>query len=589
MPRIRKTVVLCCAWFIISLTYISPATEFEVSVFDNIPLTTILLGSLLILVSVVLIVVTIKYDKDYFLTGIGSLITVYAGLYAIPALRGYGLHSTFGYDILSHYGQIQDIILYGSLSDDRYPASHLLVAEFSMITDVEFELVGWFIALWFYLLSIFFIAIFVWSITGNKEITITVILASFPLAIGPHQLLIQPWTLSLILVPLLLYCVYRLKIDINNPISLFFISIIIISASIIYHPITTFNILILFAGYLFIVQISFLKQSISVVFKPKKNYIMLISVAAGVMLVVWLLIGERAISHTQRLFIRIARGDSGGIEHAQSAGEAEYTLSQIFWYFFLPDVGVATALIVLSGVGSLIIILKWMMVHESNTYELIVCGLFFISVVHSTIYIVLQIYGTNLLRNVQLLIIVSPLVIGYGTYLLFNWVKVRTRQMSLPFALFIILLFSGLIFFGVATVYDDGAHMTTSSMDGHGWLLDNKEPDEKIITDFGRDRFAWYHFGFAEVRELRPESIVTSQKQIPNRLGYLENDTIALSIENGYVSTREADLTQYETEPDWRLSQSNHYTAKDIQRLGNDKTAIKIYENEEYSVWKVGF
>lgn len=582
---VQKLSAIISALFLASYVLTPPASGYEVSVYDGLSTFTIVLGALTILIGIILVAVSLVYNAEYYWTGFGTIAIGYIGIYLIPIVRGYEIHTSFGTDLLRHAGLIQDILETGEIFDIRYPGTHILTASVSQTTDLSIETLSLIIPLLFFFCTVLFTGTFVWSLTGKTKLTLLVVLATIPLVIGPHRVLPQPWLLGMTFAPFLLILFH--KFSHGKVYTGIVIASIIFVAQTIYHPLSIANSLVILVGYLFAVKFKTLSYQAALHHIKGARGFVIVSIGA-IILSFWVLFVAVPQRHIGGLVYRVLGMSPGGGQHAEQAATDEFTIGQIFWHFFLPDLGTAALVFLLAGVMFLVIVSKPLRGNNLSMFDIISVALFLVSFIHGFLHILIQIYGTNILRNTQLLVFTSPFIIAAGLYELGQISSINFKYKRPLGLVILIFLISLPAFLGAATVYTEGNHLSTATVEGHGWLIDNKGGELSITSDSGRDMFSYYHYGFEEAYEIRrSDRIVTSLEQTPDRLGYNTNDTIAESVNNTYLLTRSFDLEQYREKPEWRLEQIEYYVESDIDRLKNDKTANHVYSNSEYSVWKV--
>lgn len=576
---IRKLTVIICMLFITSFVLTPSAPEYEVSIFEGFSAITLGLGLLVVITSVSLIVTSIIYGKRYWWIAAIAIVVAYIGFYFAPLVRGYVLYTSLGTDQLSHLGMIDDILKTGYIPDDRYPATHILFSELALLTDLPLEALARFIPFWFFLVYLYSSIQLTWSLTSNKMITLCVMLTLLPILFGVHRLVIMPWLFALSIVPLLLFCVHKLSDKRGR--QWFFIVLVLYASLVVYHPISMFYALVVCFGYWITLQL--LRQQIS----PVNSQLAWTILYGGILFVSWIVIAARAEQHLAGVIIRLTGYEPGSVAQATEAAESGFTIGQIFWYFILPDLGILIIFLMLSGFAFFIIAYQQFYVRNQTTFETLINVQFFIGTIFAVLFMIIKIYGTAYVRIAQLMILFSPFVLGAGIHRITHSLTISARWKRIILSLVLIILFTGLVIGGGLTAYENNRHLTESTTEGYGWLLENKELTKPIYADTGRDRFAWYYIGYSDAERLRTQGYISSHYDLPDRLGYERNSQIDESINNGYLVTTTADMKRYEAEPEWRLKSIDHYEQSDIDQISSDRHAIRVYSSQNYTVWYI--
>lgn len=580
----RRLLYIICALFVTAVTVTPPASSFEHTVYGGFNAALWIVFAGLILVGIGLLVISISSDSlKLSKPALIVLVVAYAALFAIPLTRGYVLYSTFTFDKLSHLGLIFDILDSGHLTSDQYPATHILVSEMSMITGLSPETLSSVVPFVFFLLFVAGCALFVWTMTGNKKLVLCTILAAWPLVFGSFWVTIMPWLFSLSLVLLLLASFHRSITDQSNIWAI--VSLHLIASLTWYHPITMVFALIMITAH-----------TVGLWLTPSRteHWTLMLSqmgtfVAIGALsLTTYHVLSGRLGQEIEGIAASLIMGTSGGASRVEQTSEVSYTISQVLSYFVLPDLGLPLFYSLIGGGFFLLVLVRWQRTRASG-FEMTVATQCFIGAVVSLAFFFIQIHGSNLVRGSQYLLIFSTFTFGVLLYILTRQQSFQSYHGRVVLTLIITIAVGGLVLYGAATVYNDHAHLTEASVDGYGWQLDHKAPEEATVADTGRDRFAYYYYGYEDAQLLRSEGMDISSAPYdpPHRLGYLDHDTVGDSIGRSYLVIRTADLTKHEIEPEWRLEAIDRITYSDHERLHGDPSTHKTYDNGEIDVWRI--
>lgn len=573
MEKTSKLVGILGLLFISALILDPPATQYEPSIIGATHPVPIALFVVLVSVGVSLLVVSAVTRGDTLRSGLFALFFAFLGFFILPSARGYHLYGTFGADALSHLGIVLDTLETGHLSDARYAATHTLYAELSLVLSVEPAALSDFVPFIFFLLLVTFLALLARALGAERRTMIFTILLSISLPFGVYHLTLMPWLFALTLLPVALLCTHRHAT--RSGWCWGAGGLITITSATFYHPISAGFIIIAICGY-FAARYVHTPQHAN--WQTALNFVAI----GGLLLTTWTVLQGRLGGHIHGLFVRLLSAESGGAARASEAGISEYTLWQIILEFFLPEAGVLTVLFACGGVVAIGLLYNHI-TQDPSLLESFAVTHYMIGSALGLLFLVVQIHGTNFARSGQYLVLFSIITAAIGMAVIFRRLdrapERRTTVVSGTVAIFLVVL----ILFGGTMAYNNPSEMTETAMDGHGWLIDHKTPSHPIISGMGRDRFAWYHLGYAEAQSRFVEETVATSHQLSNRIAEETSGTSA--VEEGYLVTREAEISRYETEPDWRLNNMNHYTEGDVDRLHRTPTAGNIYSNGDYKAW----
>jgi len=303
-------------------------------------------------------------------------------------------------------------------------------------------------------------------------------------------------------------------------------------------------------------------------------------------LISWYIMSGRIADHIGATFVSLMVGEAGGAGRAET--EAEYTLTQIISYFMIPEFGIALLYCLLAGLVFLFIFGRFVRLQgQIPSIETMTALQSLVGAAIALAFFAVRIHGTNPLRVAQYLILFSIFAVAM---LLFYTVEqpLSTSRQKAVVSVVVIAVMAGIVFAGAATTYDDENHMTEAYVEGYGWHLDNKEPTTSTYSDTGRDRFAFYHFGYDRAVEVRGQGfeIRSHPDGVPDRLGYHDHQRVAEWADGSYLLVRTKDLTTHEVEPDWRLDQMEYIHPDNHERLHSGRSAAKLYDNNDVVIWK---
>ena len=191
----------------------SPARGYEISIFRALPLAVWVLLFLVLVIAIALIVHTASSEHTWgwFFGGI-LLLLFNTAILTLQFVRGYFVYAVA--DPLGHIGIVGAIVNTGYLTDNYYPAVHLLGATISIITGLTpIEGIG-ILPLFFTLLFMIFIYFLTRSISHDRRCAILALPAATPLLFAYYHLTPYPHALAIFLFPLLFFIYFR---NLNSP------------------------------------------------------------------------------------------------------------------------------------------------------------------------------------------------------------------------------------------------------------------------------------------------------------------------------------------------------------------------------------
>jgi hypothetical protein len=576
----ERIVYILCVVYVIAVALVPPASEYEPSIYEGVPIVVWFLLAMVLSTAVWLLVTTILSPTyDGIRPAIVLIFTGYLGFFLLPTSRGYYLQSSSGSDIWSHIGTVSDVINTGYIPDTRYPATNILASEIALLTDISMNTLRGIFAFFFFALAFSYATLLVRSHSKDRELTACTILAAAPLVFSGYAVSYLPWLFALSLIFILLYTFHKYITTADS--SWFVIGIGLCLALTWYHPITmAFGLIALIVQS--IVYLHFSPNGIEASALQRALPITSVGVLS---LMTWYVVSGRIEGHIASTILSLLVAEPGGSSRAET--EASYTLGQTFSYFVLPEVGIALLYCGISGFVFLLVAGKYISKNYCiSTVEGMTALQGFVGAIIAAAFFVVEIHGTNPLRVAQYLIIFSIFATALLLHYSINRPQLCQRQKQVV-GVIAIFVISIIVLFGAATAYDDENHMTEASVEAYSWHLDTKIEQDPTYSNSGRDRYGYYHFGYTEAQQLRSDGfeIRTHSDGIPNRLGYGEYQQVSEWTDGGYLLIRDKDLTTHQVEPEWRLEQIEYIHPDDYLHLHSDHTASKLYDNGDTVIW----
>jgi len=593
---------IAIALFVVARTL--PAAGYEISIYDAYPQ---YFWFLIIASSTCGIVILIhqafaKQKSNWWLAGLCIVIFSNSILLGLPFFHGYAFYPKG--DALTHVGMMKDIIATGHIGiGNFYPVVHILgvslldVTGLSLGAVVNLLFVFWSIV---YLLNMYLL---VTVVTDHRGQALLITAFACPLIFSCLHTLIHPSMLSLFMVPLLLYCYHRRQKISSGKIATTLLLILLMLSITFTHPVTSLFVIALVLAF----NLSrFLYQQIA---NRKGLALQNSAVTAGnysvslIMLAVFFIwyfpytTVQRSIKHAWDFLVY---GDNMSLFTSQisTLATAEITTSQTI-ELFIYRYGAIFIYGIISAIATVMVLSTSLRKKTQTDPMSFTYAILFIVAFAASVFSLFGFTGEyDPVRISRLFLIIAPVVSGLAIYEFIN------RRYKHPFNSDRLKLWKALI--GITTIliltagvlsilnaYGSprtvGGNWQVSRMEiaGTEWFGNHQDGDI-IATEagVGLRRFEDFNFG-VESRpfpraKLDPESI-------PSHFGYDKNSSIAetFNFRDRYLLTCEAVRINIMLIPENIRDKAHQYTEEDFTRLSADSTAVQIYTNSEFEVWRV--
>ncbi len=610
-PNIDKTlatiaaVLLLSALLIIAVT--PTATRQEFSIYDNYPFYfwIFIIASISCGIGILIHQALSTHKTSWWLAGLCIVIVTNSVFLGLPYIHGYGFWP--GGDAMTHIGNMVDIIETGQIGDQNYyPGVHLLGASLWDVTDLSREAVSNLLFVcWYamYLLNVYLLATMVTKHRG--QVLLITALAS-PLIFSSYIATLHPSYLSLYLIPLLLYFLYRRTNTVERQHANILMVFVLALALVIIHPLTSlFVIVILFAlnaaKHLFGYISSRTESSLHSDFDIPESYT--IPLLMLIFWALWYLIANEFGFIEQNINeiydFMLDRGNENPFQSQtgdlnksdmsiwQLIEVAIYRYGAIFAYLAVSLVAAAAVFkAALSRKG-------WI---DSSTFSYTI--LFAVGL-GMAVFSMLAISGEVApVRIARSFLLIAPFISGLVFYKMFyrdnekranlTWFKSR-RTAFIAFITTLVLgasILSMLNVYGSAKTGDPNSQITWMEINGSEWFTDHRDGLVDVVTDdVAVGRYDDFYLG----SESEDFDLVWYPTQVPSHFGYDVYDSItdALDINHAYLATCEKGRIRimYYREVDRHLHPQ--YEKEDYASLRADPAVAQIYSNGEFEVWRI--
>lgn len=598
---------VCNAVVAVWLAISPPATAYEGSIYAAYP-TWLWAVFLLGMAAAVLLVLRSAVDGGTdWRYGLAFVCSLYVLFHLLPVFRGWAMYGRGSADALTHVGVARTILETGSIpATDWYPVVHVLIAGLGAfgvpMGSITSVMSAFFTPL--YIVSMFLLGR---RLLGSRNAGLAVLICSVPLVYAEFNHSLHPAIFSFLLLPLVLAVfIGAYNSDRTLPyvvvLGLFGLTLLL------FHPVTT----IYFVGMLgvsFVVRAGYSRFT-----DLDLRYSGEIALAAGLTLAwfAWFLqfaqiqrFGRRVLSSLPVVGTSGGSGAGGGSGGSSGSGgsEAGSETGSIAAEMFAKVRGIDSIEKLVTGfltnygpqfviaalaVAALVVTFGWYWsTREFSIEDTWLAAQFGTGVVVTLVGIFLYVVSSDPIRNARYMILFGTLLAGLLLY--------RSLAGGLPWpslngptvrVLLVVLLLStaGL---SVMTSYSDNYHLTHAEEGGSEWYYDHRVDEVGVAADISYKMREYTEADDYGSSKLRPYGGETST--LDKRFGYADHDSVATAVDGyeTYIVTKPYDTTvpNY-LDPSVR-DQYTYYYESDLQRLGTDRGADRIYSNGGYTIWYV--
>lgn len=557
------------------------AAGYEISIYTAYPtafwisiVLTIFVGQLLVLEDA-----ASSCASRYWKRGYALIVTASGLLLFLPTLRYQYVMGRA--DTLTFAGDIDYITVNHALQPDNYyPLMHLLTASLSFLTGIDpikiMQAISPLFSLAF-LLGVYSLLRYLFP--EKRELIVILPFVSL-LFVGFDHLHVTPYNMSFLLIPVvILYC---LKSQERNAIRSAVAMLVLVVATVFYHPLTGLLVVVFFA----IAQVlSNLPRSIQLVADRKPVPSVSISLIVLVVLFAWYSSFDTIVLSTASVVT--GRGPSQFEHVATVADRVSPSLVDLL------QSGIATYGME-AVVGSVTLVILGYLGYERyrgrvtvDTYVAWLAGIFVVSFAFGAVAFFLDVIFEPL-RFTRYGLVAGGILIGFGYLSMRRTLRNRRAKQLLTFSMYTFLLL--LVFLSVFLLFpspftdSENLQVTDREIEGMEWAIDH-ENETMLAQDDGvlqHRHIDYQSMGTEPTWEIRERDTAP-----PDHFGYDNNSTAGQNYETD-TYLRVTKLAQienpslYPNYPDnWR------HTPAEYRRLENDSTVDHIYTNGEFDNYVV--
>jgi len=558
------------------------ATTYEISIYDAYPWYFWAIACVALFLGNVVIVRSAAEETADWMYGLLLVGTVVGVLVFLPYFRGY---TVFGRaDVLSHVGYIRDIQETGAIGGRNiYPNFHLLVLSLAYVVGVDPSTVIMGVAGIGSLFSIVSFLALVSTVFDRRRALLSLPFATVLVAVQS-----VPYVFSTLLVPFVLY----LFVKERRTRSLYVRAALATTlfATVIYHPITTLFLLLIFGVY-GATQLLYDRNLLGADGRAVGRSVgaMPLSQLVVAVFAVWYL-DFTAIVERFGIVLENLAAPGGGGSPASTYGStlSEYTPALVdLLRIALVRYGQSAILPTIGGLCSLSFAVSviWRRSGWDVSRSSFV-SLFALFTGLSTLFFVVDLivgFGRPLLYAE----LFGALLAGSLFYALASGTESRrTMHAALYVTVALLVVFSTFGLYASPYSVDENQQVTRAELEGAEWYLENRNGYIRL-SEFGTDVHR-YRDAIYGRESYGSQRVVTSDTaEIPPHFGYTERETLGAGYEDDryMVLTRAGRIFYPNLYPDYR--QYWKYEQSDFQRLDRDESVTQVYDNGEYDIYRV--
>lgn len=534
------------------------------------------------------------YDSRYSIYGVLILTLCYSIFLFLPYILGYIWFANYSYDLFAHLSWVQTINTTGNLPALFYPASHILLSVLIQLgMPLRFGVL--FLPAFFAILYIAFMFLLGRILVKNSNRGIFALVVSIPLLFSFLQSSWIPFYFALSLIPIFLYLIQ--KMNGSSKLTEFNLLIMIIStATIFYHPMITFFIiliLVLYEGYVILLRYTGQKEKNDEFSSNQNNFLILLAFTI-IFFLFWYLSFSTFTNKIDNVVSALSNmgqsSDSSVFERSTEVIEKSNASLFLIVERFIKWYG-PISLYIAGGILCLISI-GWSFKKKRVIINEILFGCFFLGAIAFGFILTFSYLGLGeLIRTISFTIVMATILIGFVISNRYDQSSSGKQKMLFSLILIGMIAFSAI--FGMLNIYPSpwvgiaSPSMTEMEHDGYNWFLENRDATSKLYIN-SASVYKYNLYAFANNPLIKDKQFVYSL-ELPGHFGYNKKSTIVkpLETQTGYVAVRKYDFIYYYAIPENLRAQRAIFTDSDHNQLGYDTGFEKLYSNREFEIWQL--
>jgi len=576
----------------------APVAAYEMSIYDAYPWHFWLATCINLSCGILIILrqaLNSKEGSNWWLVGIMVVIMANCIVLLLPFLRGYFLYGRD--DPLSHLLMVQDIVSTGKVTDNLYPASHILAAGLSLVCGVDSAVIVNCQPTVFSVVYVVGVCALAVAVGKNRGQVLLISALGTVLLFSNYGTNFRPTHFAFAIVPLILLLFYLRMTSMSNS-ALFVILLLLVPILHIFASVMVATVFLLY-------ELSFALrnrlsrrgsirggiESASLASRRSSSITPALLVLVAAFAWYWDSFEFAANARSLRDFILYDIGARPADTITATASQANTTVTD-FLYMFFRGYGHELAYAVMAALAILVVIRKWYRSRIAVTVDEVFFGLLF--VVFSLAFFPF-LFGSflflNPLREFEWALMAATVVVGMVFYEALSPKEEGESEWRPRSKVAFVMLALGLI--GSSTIGVFGAYycplygltnaqVTRAEMSGMQWFFTHSSSETPTINVRYIGEFAWRSL------DARPgyDSIVESKNlaflESPLHFGYQQGGALAPDLSSGVylVITRSDRLTSSEI---WH--ERGDFTTQDFDRLNSEPALAEVYCNGELEIW----
>jgi len=570
----------------------NPSQGYELSIYEATPAVFWWLLVAAIVTGITIVVYEVirgNHEKsNLWKVGLGIVVLANLVIVLLPALKGFVFAGN--QDHLSHLGIIKDILATSSMGTNNiYPVTHILLAQFSMLSSIQPEQIIAVFGAFNYLLSVVFTYLWCKEILPTR-VAVLAALAAGVLLVYYHTRVI-PFGFASTLLPLALYLYFKLAK--RQTASIRFILILLAIMLVFTHPITAF-VFVFIIGAFEIIKLRLSKKALKEKMIHSSNQIISLGlpILTFSMLFVWLWQNRSFWRGSINGMFQWFQGELLGRDVASVSlvgtgfeGIAKLGLDA-FETLKLLFIGWGDILIIflLAFIATLYIVRKKTDLQHENKNSLIMITWVFWAV--AILGIISYFRAITILDSGRILYYIFPLLpplIGLALFYIF-------RRYALPkvtFTISAVAIISVISIFNLyqsPLMYQRGIQVSHGELSGITWFIETTDSEIEYVSI---EIFVTRHYTsalFGQTSSIGLSYPTRSEEWIGDHFYYDQRPRYGESFsEDRYLVQTEYDRLLY-TEL-W--PQIGRFSYDDFAKLEQDPSVDKLYANGEVDIFYV--
>lgn len=605
-----KLLALVAFAFIIGVLFIiadvGAATGYEISIYNAYPLYfwLFIIFSLTLGISILVIGAFSDPRSNWWLVGLAIVILNHLIIFLLPLFREYVIYGNT--DPLLHIGYVNNILTVGHFGreypggENFYPASHILAASISFITNLSVEVIAKLLPSFFfgfYVVSIYLLAGAVGENRGQQLFTTALAsLPPFTMMIAESKLFFVPRLLIFWQLPFILFLFYQGRKPLLNHSRYILMLVLTLLVAPFWHPtnggLFLFGLLLMMGFVLFAwkrLTATEMQKTYCLPFQPRDA----LNSALIVFVTFWLWFANTLafayfVPNVRDTLLETGfRGSSlsEGILYLSRVKAAEMPLSD-FVILLLKRQGSQLFYFSIAGIVSLDLWRQILFSKKQVSPNLAIFSFLFLLSVTGVIILTFIPLPYEFDRVVPFVTWLATMVLGLRLFQFFSKFRRRALMTSLLIVvLFLMAVHTVFISYPSPFILAANGQVTLTDIEGMKWFMDNR--NENILTDsiiIGDWELA---AAFRGMRESSVSFFISQRTMPPKHFGYDQNDTYGAFYKDDRYFLNHERLKVYSTHILRKYPKALQWTPEDFERLENDPTVSRIYNNGDFEVFFV--